>query len=378
MLLTAQSFGVQSPGGGPRILRALLQDPPEPVISVSMEVNPPPATSHIQEFHLPPRHRFGRLESTRFRPLLDAWLCNYTKQQSRLEALCKKYHVEKIHTIAHGPDFWAAHQTAQKLQLPLFLTVHDRLETSLASSKQLPLWLDRLGEVWRHATARMVISPEMGESLDNLYEKQPWTVVTDGLDRIHPPRQRPTNSLRIYFAGALHLTYKHTMAALAQALHHIQQNHPNMNISFTVRGSAVPACFEGLPTRSLSWAPESELEQDMEEADLLYLPLPFSRETELFWRYSLSTKLVTYLGSGLPILYHGPAEAAAGLLLAKHEAAIMITSLEPENIVNTLLSRMQCAPQIVENAQKLAQEQFLLKEQRRRFWGIVCSEKLPQ
>ncbi len=39
-----------------------------------------------------------------------------------------------------------------------------------------------------------------------------------------------------------------------------------------------------------------------------------------FARYSLSTKMVTYAGSGVPILYHGPADSAAYELLNKNNA----------------------------------------------------------
>lgn len=371
MLICAQAFGVHAAGGGSRILRALLKEAPEPTISICMGVRKPPPTLIVTELHIPPRPSFGRLEATRFRIYLDRLFTNFRRQQSLLEQVCREYKSDKLHTIAHGPDFWVSYQVARKLRVPFFLTVHDRLEYGLASESNRTFWIEYLGEVWCNADARMVISEEMGEGLDALYGKRPWTVVTDGLEHIHPLRERPKNSFRIYFAGAVHLSYAATFAALAKALALIRQQYPAMPVSLTVRGSAVPDSFEGLPVRALPWASEGEIEKDMKEADLLYLPLPFGPEYEMFWRYSLSTKLVTYLGSGLPILYHGPAEAAAGRLLARHQAAVLATSLEPEEIARYLLEAGECAPQIVENAQRLARSQFMLEEQRRRFWTIV-------
>ncbi|HLI49420.1 MAG TPA: glycosyltransferase [Chthonomonas sp.] len=371
MLACTQAFGVGAPGGGSRILRALLKDAPKPVLSICLGVNPPPPTAFVPELHLPPRPLLGRLEATRLRPYFDYLLRDQAKQQKRLAVLCFEKGIDRIHAIAHGPDFWVSYRVARERHLPLFLTVHDRLEYNLASDFRLAYWQKCLGEVWQNADARMVISEEMGDGLDALYGKRPWTVVTDGLERIHPLRERPKNSFRIYFAGAIHLSYEATFAALAKALALIRQRHPTLSVSLTVRGSAVPDSFRGLPVRALPWASEGEVEKDMEEADLLYLPLPFGPEYEMFWRYSLSTKLVTYLGSGLPILYHGPSEAAAGRLLSRHQAAVLATSLEPEAVARCLLEAGECAPQIVENAQQLARSQFMLEEQRRRFWTIV-------
>ncbi|CEK15910.1 glycosyltransferase [Chthonomonas calidirosea] len=373
VLVCTQSFGINAFGGGPRILRALLTQPPEPVLSVCMGEKPPPPTTLVKELHIPHRPSFGRLEATRFRLYLDRWFTNFKRQQSLLEQVCRDYQANALHAIAHGADFWVSYQVAKALKLPFYITVHDRLEYTHASSPALALMVERLGEVWRNAEARMVISEEMGEGLEALYGKRPWTVVTDGLEGISPLRERPKNSFRIYFAGAIHLSYAATFTALAEALVIIRQQQPEIPVSLTIRGSAVPDSFQHLPVRALPWAPEQEIERDMEQADLLYLPLPFEPKYEMFWRYSLSTKLVTYLGSGLPILYHGPAEAAAGRLLARHQAAVLATSLDPKEVARCLLAAGECAPQVVENAQQLARSRFLLAEQRKRFWATVAT-----
>ena len=45
---------------------------------------------------------------------------------------------------------------------------------------------------------------------------------------------------------------------------------------------------------------------------------------------------VTYLASGIPILYHGPSGTAAHNLLAKHRAAVLIKTLDPGEIAQQL------------------------------------------
>jgi alkanesulfonate monooxygenase SsuD/methylene tetrahydromethanopterin reductase-like flavin-dependent oxidoreductase (luciferase family) len=111
----------------------------------------------------------------------------------------------------------------------------------------------------------------------------------------------------------------------------------------------------------------------MEEVDFLYMPMPFGPEHENFTRYSVSTKMVTYVGSGLPILYHGPTTSAAFDLLRRHKAGIFLTSLSPEEIARSLteLSNAQ-REAVVRNALDLARREFMLADQTRKFWGTIC------
>jgi hypothetical protein len=109
----------------------------------------------------------------------------------------------------------------------------------------------------------------------------------------------------------------------------------------------------------------------MEQADMVYLPLPFGQEYEYFVRYSLSTKMITYLGSGLPIIYHGPVKAAASQLLAQHQAAILINSLDPHCIAEALIKERVKTAEIVQNALNLGVDQFMLIEQKNKFWNLL-------
>jgi hypothetical protein len=99
------------------------------------------------------------------------------------------------------------------------------------------------------------------------------------------------------------------------------------------------------------------------------MPLPFGTEHEAFTRFSLSTKMVSYLGSGVPILFHGPRDSAAAHLLEKHRAAVVCSSLEPAEIAAVLTSAVAPGPrrQIVENALAFARTAFPMDELRRKF-----------
>ena len=108
------------------------------------------------------------------------------------------------------------------------------------------------------------------------------------------------------------------------------------------------------------------------------MPMPFGEAHEKFARYSLSTKMVTYAGSGVPILYHGPVTSAAYDLLKRNDAAIFVTSLVPEEIAETLSGlTAQRRGEIAANALALAEREFMLVDQTRKFWGAFSRALSP-
>jgi hypothetical protein len=111
--------------------------------------------------------------------------------------------------------------------------------------------------------------------------------------------------------------------------------------------------------------------RDFDQVDVLYLPLPFGEQYAPFTRYSLSTKLVTYLGSGLPILYHGPADAAAAQLLARYGAAVQVHTLDAIHLSQAIEQALEERERLVEGALRLAYERFRLSDQRERFWQLL-------
>lgn len=373
MIVFVQPFGLNSPGGGPRILRSLLQNAPIPCLIVT--TNHKPSNSSIApEINLPTRPHLGRLEKTRFGKYFYVLESLLTQQfEQRLLELCLQHQATAIHAIAHSVDFWYAYQVAQTLKLPYYLTIHDDLAYALQDRPEQKFGMDRIGTAWKNAAARFVISEAMGEEYCRRYGQRPYAVVTDGLTNIPTEAlQRPSQHLRMYFMGAVHLSYETNFRALLEALNQFQQTHPTWTVSLTIRGGVdFPLSSRLIPLRLLPWAPEAEVAKDLEQADVLYLPLPFGSRYEAFVKYSLSTKMVTYLGSGLPILYHGSAIAAANQLLEPHGAAILAHSLDPAVIRQQLEASQTQMVQKVANAIQLGRTQFKLDKVRSRFWDSL-------
>ena len=86
---------------------------------------------------------------------------------------------------------------------------------------------------------------------------------------------------------------------------------------------------------------------------------------------------MTYLGSGQPILYHGPFYAAAHQLLQKHQAAIMASELSADVLLSVLQGHLATADRgatAAANALGLAGSDFLLSHIRQRFWDRISKE----
>lgn len=365
-----QPFGVGGPGGGPRILRTLLRAGSLDALSVCTSPVPPAATDVVEERHLPSRPALGRLEHTRLAPALTALEVPCERGLARdLHEAAVEWRAEAVHSVAHSFDFWPAFRVARGLGLPYALCVHDDLRYALRGSPLRRLALTRLGEAWRGANARFVITDLLGAECCERYGDRGFSVVTDGAETIaQRPPEVSGSTLHVYFMGAYHTGYRENFDALLAALARLRRERPEREVSLTWRGGGLPFEHDSeVPTEVRGFGPEDAPQREAAAADVLYLPLPFGRAHRDFVRFSLSTKLVTYLGTGRPILYHGPRDAAAARLLAEHDAAIVVDSPRPEDLAVALDRELPRAGAMGANALALARSRFALGDVRHRF-----------
>lgn len=377
-LISVQPFGLASPGGGPRILRSLYQKAPMPVLSV-VTGRQGPGQTDWDEIHLPARPRLRPIDGTRY----DHWgnaveIAAPGRLKRSLVNVGQRNSAEVIHAVAHSAAFWPALQAARALDVPFVLTVHDDVRYLLRNTPRRHVVLERLSRAWRSADARLVISSALGEEYCRRYGAEDYAVVTDGLAEADflSPRSETPGRIRCYFAGLFHRGYRPNLAALTQALRILREHDRDLTPSVTCRSGSLPAEFSDEPLlTTLPFGAEAEVRADISDADLLYLPLMFDSAYADMIAFSLSTKLVTYLGSGLPILYHGPAHGAAYDLLAANNAAILATTTEPQDLAAAIQSGMKQAEELVESARDLARREFLLEHQRERFWNAARPQR---
>jgi glycosyltransferase involved in cell wall biosynthesis len=379
-----QSFGLASPGGGSRILRALLADAPMPWHSVCSSPHAPPKVG--SETHMPARPSWGKIDFSRagWLPQLTAPLFAPLFRQ-RFRRFCRNHEIQAIHAIPHrSTEFVDALQIARELRVPFFLQVHDDFEFTAERMIGRARVHRAMKKAWLDADARFVVSEPLGQEYCARYGVRRYEIVSDGVGRVAPAAVAPKrNALRVYFMGLFHFTYAPNLRVLIDALQLLAREQTS-EISLTLRCGLLPRDIQqSAPpfVRVLPFGSEEDVAGDLDNADLLYMPLQFSDEFARFVRFSLSTKMITYLGSGIPILYHGPTDSAAYQLLDHHRAAFTHASLEVAPLAD-LMRRLLHSPEIgrtiAEDALQLARAQFLLERQRRVFWTGVLERLSPR
>ena len=378
-VILVQPFSLGSAGGGARILRALVDTAPFAWRSIcSSPIKPKPWRN---ELHLRSRPSWGPIEHSRLAAFPKASMKFFVRSfRTRLQARCKKLGARAIHAVPHaGGDFAEAHAVARALSLPFFISVHD----DLAYTAGVPSTAREaaMRAAWQDASARFVISEALGKEYCRRYGDRAFEVVTDGLTSIGSPRSKADpDQLRIYFMGLFHMGYEPNLRALLEAIALFEQSHPAVSVSLTFRCEHIRAqALVGTKTVGvLPFADEAQVQRDLETADLLYLPIPFGATHENFARYSLSTKMVTYAGSGVPVLYHGPIGSAAFELLNQNSAALFATSLDPAEICRVLEEATPARrTEVAMRALDLARRQFMLADQSQKFWGTIAEKLTP-
>lgn len=371
-----QPFSLSDANGGARILRGLVAAAPAPVISINSGWSPNESRSAVpNEIFLPFRPHFGRLERTRFAwlpSLLDPfWLRVWTP---RLRRCLTDHKVTHVHVVPHtGLDFEAASRCASSLALPLAVSVHDHPQYCFRGAQGSDVKMRLVGQIWRAAQSRFVISAVMGESMNQSFGERSFEVITDGVGhQALPQKERSPGILHIYFMGLFHQGYIPNLVCLIEALGNLALRNPAIRIMMTLRCGNLPTITipTGVELKVLPFASEDEVRRDIESADLLYLPLPFGEAYHDFVTYSLSTKMVTYLGSGRPILYHGPESAAACCVLSQHQAAFIVDCMEPSRMASIIeQATPDCVSKVVKQALQLTDSQFRERDIQERFWG---------
>lgn len=380
-----QPFSLADANGGARILRSLAQNAPVDVVSCNTSPWPPSREPFCHEFHVPFRPLFGRVESTRFAwlpTLFDSlWMRRWIP---RLHQILTDQKVTHLHVVPHtGLDFAAALVCARRLSLPLSVSIHDHPRYCFRGVKGAPEKLKWVGTIWAQAQNRFVVSQQMGDAMNAQFGGHAFQVITDGVEGPPlPARKREPGLLRIYFMGLFHQSYAPNLQCLVEALGELSRRIPGHQTRLTLRCGSAPATAAppGVEVEVLPFASEDQVRRDMESADLLYLPLPFGEAYRDFVAYSLSTKMVTYLGSGRAIFYHGPADSAAGSLLKENHAAEICTTLDSSSAADVLFA-LATATNADENLRanelKLADTQFNAHVIHTRFWQIMMKTSRP-
>jgi hypothetical protein len=202
-----------------------------------------------------------------------------------------------------------------------------------------------------------------------VFGDKPYELITDGVyeQEIDEPATTTGNPITIYFAGLLHMGYVPLFNILADALDELSKQgcsfklllRATQHIGF-LDNRSFQVEYEPFSTN------DAELKAELNSADILYLPIKFSDRD--FYLYSLSTKMVGYLGAPGATLYHGPADSAACHLLQHADCAICCSSLDKDELITDVQKLITDRHNLSQKAKILARDKFNLEQIQARFW----------
>ncbi len=365
IILSFQPFSVYGNGGGPRIMRRLVEGRESEVIFFSFSFKKDKLNEHPNEIKyilFPPHKTWMRsFVRTFFTFLRNKVFLAYNIRRSR--AIVSKLSFDVMHILDHSFYSSILLPLAIKKKVPVWVSFHDHFISTQSNSEVTR-------DLWLNASKRMVISPEMGEHYSELFGKRDYMIVTDGLKPYEiagPKPQINRKQIKVYFGGLLHFDYYELFRKFSITLGEMALRD-NVEIEIILRG-----------TQKLNFLDESLLKVDyrpfsidhellaneMNEADILYLPIKYNDPT--FYKYSFSTKMIGYLGASGNIFYHGPEDAAAARFLLKNDCGVICDSLDEKEILVKFEQSISDNKYSV-NAKAVALRDFQMKMMQDRFF----------
>ncbi len=365
-ILSFQPYSLFTAGGGSRILRRLYEGKEDDIRSLVVSAYPNSYAGPIAEtivYAKPTQRSWMRFVLRTW----ATWLRSKVFQKATEKAIFQqalKEDFDVLHIVNHGNFSALLCNDALLKNKLLWVSFHDHF-SSVGSS------LEQARVLWKKANRRLVISPELGDEYNSLFGEQEYQIITDGVAQnevtySNVPSDN-NDTIVVYFAGLLHLDYIPLFRVLADALDVLVEN--GKKITLVLRGTQ-KLYFLANRKFIVDYKPliidNQVLKQELDSATILYLPMKFTDPA--FYKYSLSTKMVGYLGAPGVILYHGPGESAACKLLVSNDASLSCTNLEISTLANTIQQRTGDWGRLAKNAKKLAMQQFDIEKMRSLFW----------
>lgn len=296
-----------------------------------------------------------------FRWIRESLLYPVTKY--RIEKVSKKLSFDVLHVINHG--------TFSAILCNENFLANKQLWTSFHDHYLLCSSFEDTQKLWNRSDRRLMISTELGEEYQKVFGYKDFELITDGVyaKEISQPKSRKNDSTTIYFAGLMHYEYYPLLEILADSMDDLV----NQDYSFklVLRGTQEINILKNRNFKieyKSDFISDEEIKKELDMADILYLPIKFSEPN--FYLYSLSTKMISYIGASGNILYHGPSDSAACNLLRRNNAAFCCVSLVKEEMTELLKEMSADGKNVCINSKKLAKSEFDLNEIQNSFWKI--------
>lgn len=257
-------------------------------------------------------------------------------------AVVREFAPEVIYTMGSSVSTMRVCITlAQKLSVPIIMHFMDNWPECVQWAKNpllrnykksLERWLDK---VYTYSKCALTISEEMAQA----YEKKTGIKHISLMNSINIEfwqnvKYEEHDHFVFAYAGGMHLGRFDTLLGIGNKLHELNQIE-NKNYKLVIYTDMDSKYVHSLSETELKEVEirgkvkHDDLKKVYREADVLILAegLKEDKITNLFAKYSISTKTAEYLVSGKPILYVGDSSRALPRYLERNDAAVVVTQL---------------------------------------------------
>jgi hypothetical protein len=296
----------------------------------------------------------------------------------------RQHRVDKVWAVLNSPLlFRIAPRVAEALNVPLVVMIWDPPE-----GVGLLFGLDALSRALatKHfgaAMARAERCAVISERMDVEYRVRYGTdnvLVRHGIasSEARRTRERDESELRIGFCGTLYA--EREWQALLTALEQLEWMAEGKPIRLIVAGPRIPPLTSRTPARIdyLGWRNLSDTLDLLAGCHFAYFPYWLDSTYAQSARLCFASKLTTYLTAGLPVLYHGPRDAAVVEFLTRFPAAECCHSVDPAAVARAILAlaASERRERLATAARLAVSEELNVTIFRRRFHQLIGTRRL--
>lgn len=272
----------------------------------------------------------------------NAWAASLAARSFGAQAIWAIMDLKTLHALDRFMDI---------CPIPIHLSVHD--DPIIFSKFRNYHWRStEIDEVFarclRRARSCDCISERLSKHYQEKYQVEPF-VLTRGVDLRDHDRSLVTRSFQdrisIVLSGHLYCPApwpQNLLEALA-----IMRNDKNLPVELHVTGDSFK--HVGKFVFSHGMVPEVKYEELLRKMDIGYASSPLTPSGRELAATSFHTKVVTYIGAGLPFLYHGPQDSTVGDLLQEYQCGVIVESQDSREIMAGFLK-------VIENYESMRQE----------------------
>lgn len=297
-------------------------------------------------------------------------------------AFGKKQKVDRIWAILQGQTIIRMSvKVARKLQVPLYTQVWDHPLWWVEDCK-LDRWskrsiLKQFDEAIFNSRCCAVASYEMEKNFVEKYNTKAIPIIAsineDYIKPIEKYEIKGKNELVIGMAGQIYA--KREWFALLQTLDRLGWRIGKQNIKVRFWGRKDALTTENRSNiEYMGYRSQPEVIEMLSECDILYCPYFSEKEYEIIAKTSFPSKLTTYLAAGKPIFFHGPSYASPAIFLEEHDAGIVCTSLnidEIEQALTHMVENQDRCNQVINNGHNILVKEFTMASLKEKFLQFI-------